>query len=101
MGNKDYRSLRMQWGDRGNFQQALEYFATAQKKSEEIEETDQIAANMVRMSNVLFRQRHFQEAQSKAKEALRLSEQFNIVSSCVYCHSLLAKIEYALGKIES
>ncbi len=87
-------------GDRGNFQQALEYFATALKKSEEIEETDQIAANMVRMSNVLFRQRHFQEAQSKAKEALRLSEQFNIVSSCVYCHSLLAKIEYALGKID-
>lgn len=83
---------------RRNWDRAIAYYTEVLKKSEETGNTDQVALNLQRLSFTLWRKGEFEDAQSKAREALTLLERLNVPPDIAVGCLSLARAEYALGR---
>ena len=84
----------------GNLNDALSYCSRALQKSKETAETEQIAINLRRKSDIFQRMGRFKQARSEVTEALKMFEQMNVASAAARCLLILAEVEGSLGRID-
>ncbi|NJN99431.1 MAG: tetratricopeptide repeat protein [Anaerolineales bacterium] len=84
-----------------NLNEAFDFFTEALKKSEETGDSEQIALNLRRLTEIWLHRQEFEKASSAAREGLRISTQLNILDGIAVCSMLLAKTEYELGKTDN
>lgn len=86
--------------ERGNLDKSFSYYNEAHKHAVKIGYTEHIAINLIRLSEILWRQSKFEDARINAKEALIINEKFNSVYRIGRSCLGLAKAYYALSNIE-
>jgi len=87
--------------EQGKIDKALEIYWQALKRAEEFGDIEQKALNLRRISDSLWLKGKFEDAREKVKQALEIDAALKIYPGVARCYLGLARIEYALGNIET
>lgn len=106
IGNQTYKATALRrigslHSTRNRPDKALEYFEQCLSLYESAEDKTGLAGVYVNMSEIYCTQKNYEKALASARHSLSLHEAQNLIAPRAFSHSVLARIYFAMGDVES